>query len=148
LQKLCVRAIAPVDAEYSARRAMSRITAPTQIALAATRIDLTNNATTNEFAIARVFYESDEFVTDGSVKACIATSNLEIGVANAREQHADECLTGLIGLQNILDCQTFFFDAKREHSHKKAHKHKMYKPLLGIFVLVCFFVAQKVLLLV
>jgi hypothetical protein len=147
LQKLCVRAIAPVDAEYSARRAMSRITAPTQIALAATRIDLTNNATTNEFAIARLFYESDEFVTDGSVKACIDTSNLEIGVANAREQHADECLTGLIRLQNILYCQAFLFDSKREHSHKKAHKHKMYKPLLSILCL-CFFVAQKVLLLV
>ena len=98
---------------------MSRITTATQITFAATRINLTNNATTNELAIARLFYESDELVTDGPVETCIATSNLEIGVANAREQNADECLTGLIRLQNILDCQTFFFDSKGEHSTNK-----------------------------
>jgi hypothetical protein len=82
---------------------MSRITATTSITLAATRIDLTNNTTANELAIDALFYESDKFVTDRSGEACIATSNLEIGVANAREQHADECLIGSIRLRYILN---------------------------------------------
>lgn len=83
---------------------MSRITGATEITLAATCVDLTNDATTDEFAIAALFYESDELVTDGPVETCIATSNLEIGVANAREQHAHECLIGFIRLYNVLDC--------------------------------------------
>ena len=60
---------------------MSRITATTSITLAATRIDLANNTTTNELAFAALLDESDEFVTDRPVESRIATSNLEIGVA-------------------------------------------------------------------
>jgi hypothetical protein len=62
---------------------MSRITSTTQITFPTTRIDLANNTTTDEFAIAALFYESDKLVTDRSVEVAIATNNLEIGVANA-----------------------------------------------------------------
>jgi len=105
-----------MNAEHSATSAVSRIAGTTQIAITAARVYLTNNATTDQCAVSAVFNNADEFMTNRSIEPRISTRDLEIRVANARQQYAHQRLISLIGLTNIFNCEPFFINAEGKHS--------------------------------
>ncbi len=82
---------------------MSRIAGATEIALAATRIDFTNHTSTNKRAVSTFFDDADKLVSDRSLETGIPTRDLQIGVANARQEHTHQRFVGTIRLLNIFD---------------------------------------------
>jgi hypothetical protein len=82
---------------------MSRITGAAEVAFAAARIDFTDDASTNKRTISALFDDADKLVPDRSLETRVATRNLEIGVANAGQQHTDQRFISAIRLWNIFD---------------------------------------------
>src|SRR6185369_7463242 len=107
--------IASVNAKHGAITAVSRIAAATQFAITTARIYLTNNTTTDERAITAVFNNAYKLVTNRSIEPRIPTRDLEIRIADARQQHAHQHLISLIRLTYIFNCEPFFIDAEGEH---------------------------------
>jgi hypothetical protein len=98
-----VSAVTPEDAEYGACGAMSRITRATKITLAAARIYFSNDALADECAVGALFYQTDKFVSDCALEAGIATSDFEIGIADARKEHTHERFAGAIRFFDLTD---------------------------------------------
>src|ERR1700741_4100431 len=110
-----MRAIASVNPEHSSISAMSGVAGPAQLAITAARIYLTNNTTTDECTFGAVFHHADEFVTDRSIEPCIPACDLEVGVADARQEHTHQRLMNTIRFLNVFDCESFFIDAEGKH---------------------------------
>src|ERR1051325_170838 len=107
--------IASVNAKHGAITAVSRVARTTQFAITAARIYLANNTTTDEHAITSVFNNTDKLVANRSIETRIPARDLEIRIADARQQHAHRCLISLTRLTYIFNCETFFIDAEGEH---------------------------------
>src|SRR6476661_2472749 len=104
LQKLGVCAIAADNSQHGAGRTMTRITGAAECASSAARVDLTDNATTDQTSVLACFDNADELMSDRSVKAGVTTRDLEIRVADARQEHTDQSLVGLVRFVDIPDC--------------------------------------------
>jgi hypothetical protein len=113
-----VCAIATVNAEHSSSSAVSRITRTTQSAVTATRVYLANNTTADERSVSAVFNDAYKLMTNCSIEPRIPTRDLEIRVADARQQHAHHRLINVIGLAYIFNCEPFFIDAEGKHFRK------------------------------
>jgi hypothetical protein len=97
LKKLGVRTIATDDPKHSPRSAVTRIAAAAEFAFAATGIYLTYDA------LPGFFDHADKFMTNCSVESRVAASDLQIGVADARQQHPDQWFIRVTGFSNVAD---------------------------------------------
>jgi hypothetical protein len=85
---------------------MPRISGKTQRTLPASRIDLADNALSDERTINRIFNHADKLVPERALETGISASDLEIGVANTRFQHADQRLAVSDRSPNLFDGQS------------------------------------------
>ena len=97
-----MRTVAGVNAEHGSCSTVSRIPGATQLALAAARIYLADDATTNQPAIRPIFDDADKLVTDRPIETGVPARNLEIGVADPGQQHTHQRFTASIGFPYIL----------------------------------------------
>ena len=94
---------------------MSRVARAAEITLAATCIDFSDDPTPHKLAISAVFNDADKLVPDRSLKPGVSACDLEIRVADSRQQHTHQRLVRTIRSFDIFDFETFVMDAKRKH---------------------------------
>jgi hypothetical protein len=69
---------------------MSGIARKAERTLATARVDFTHYPFPNELLIGTLFDYADELMSDRSFEAGISSRDFKIGVADSREQHADQ----------------------------------------------------------
>jgi hypothetical protein len=94
---------------------MSGIAREAERALAASRVDFTHHPFPNQLLIGTLFHYADELMSDRSFEAGISSRDFKIGVADSREQHADQSF--LIGgrFADLANGEAFVVDAECKH---------------------------------
>jgi hypothetical protein len=69
-------------------------TALAPVAGAAIQINFTDYSAANQLAVIRVDYLSDELVARCSGETVVSTLQLQIGIANPRAEHPNQCESG------------------------------------------------------
>jgi hypothetical protein len=80
---------------------VSRVTCATQIATPATGINLAHNALPDELAVMALFHNTDKLVPDRSIEPGVTARNFQVGVADARQQHAHQRLIRIVRLLDL-----------------------------------------------
>ena len=78
------------NSQHGAMRAVAAQFAPAPLAAAAGQIDFADHAPAHQRAIVRFHHHADELVPRCAAKTVVAALELEVGVADAAAQQADE----------------------------------------------------------
>jgi hypothetical protein len=94
---------------------VSGIAREAERALAAARVDFTHYPFPNQFLIGTLFHYADEFMSDRSFEAGISSRDFKIGVADSREQHADQSFLIGGGFCDLANGETFVVYTECKH---------------------------------
>src|SRR6476620_5792137 len=94
---------------------MSGIAREAERALAASRVDLTHHPSPNQLLIGTLFHYADELLSARSFEAGISSRDFKIGVADSREQHADQSFLIGSGFCDLANGEAFVVYTEGEH---------------------------------
>src|ERR1043165_5119872 len=94
-------------------------------ALAAARVDFPDYPFPNQLLIGTLFHYADELMSDRSFEAGISSRYFKIGVADSREQHADQgfLIRGRFG--DLANGEAFVVHTEGEH-HRSNTSYRSY----------------------
>jgi hypothetical protein len=107
LQEFGVRAVTPDYAEDGPFGAMSRVAPDTSLAHAAAGIYLADHAFAHELGpVTGARHNTDKFMPDRPLKTGISADDLEVRIADARLDDANNGLVRAVGRRNIIERET------------------------------------------